>query len=83
MPICPSCGAINRNGARFCLQCATPLTPPRPTSEDRDWLAATLSIEPASSQVSGGAPSPEVESAARGPGETPLLLPAPAAPPDT
>ncbi|MEN9936319.1 MAG: hypothetical protein RLZZ387_2898 [Chloroflexota bacterium] len=48
MPICPSCGSNNRDGARFCFQCATPITPARPSQDDRAWLAATLSAEPSS-----------------------------------
>lgn len=43
---CPQCGTRNRQGARFCAQCATTLTilpAPRPTADDAHWLAATLS----------------------------------------
>ena len=42
LPICPSCGKVNREGANYCAFCATPLAPtaaPRP--------AATASIPPA------------------------------------
>lgn len=37
--ICPQCGAANRNGARYCDACGTPLVqglPPRSTSEEDD-----------------------------------------------
>jgi protein phosphatase len=43
MPICSSCGATNREDARFCYQCASRLTRRGPTSDDQAWLAATLS----------------------------------------
>lgn len=50
MPICPRCGANNRDAARFCYQCASSLQaqPARPSSDDHAWLAATLSGSPAS-----------------------------------
>lgn len=48
MPTCPSCGVTNRDSARFCLQCAAPLAPARPSAEDRAWLAATLAAGPSS-----------------------------------
>jgi protein phosphatase len=60
MPICPSCGTVNRSAARFCYQCATPLAlavqpypqqavpVQRPSPEDHAWLAATLTAAPLS-----------------------------------
>lgn len=58
MHVCPSCGAINRNGARFCLQCATRLPPPRPSADDDAWLAATLSAGQTSIETDGPGESP-------------------------
>ncbi|HEU4324895.1 MAG TPA: protein phosphatase 2C domain-containing protein [Roseiflexaceae bacterium] len=53
---CPSCGVENRDSARFCVQCATPLTAlARPRHDDHDWLAATLAIAPSSHPSNGGA----------------------------
>jgi protein phosphatase len=49
MPICPSCGATNREDARFCYQCASRLTRRSPTPDDHAWLAATLAATAASS----------------------------------
>src|SRR5690349_19837379 len=61
MPSCPSCGATNRGGARFCYQCSAPLVPPRPSAEDRDWLAATLTAASASSSPAPDDPPPAAE----------------------
>jgi PPM family protein phosphatase len=52
MPVCPSCGAINRDRARFCFQCAAQLGPARPTADDRAWLVATLAAPPADARLS-------------------------------
>jgi len=53
MPICQSCGATNREDARFCYQCASRLPRSVPSPDDHAWLAATLADEPAvSSQAS-------------------------------
>jgi PPM family protein phosphatase len=48
MPICSSCGAANREDARFCYQCATRLTRDHPSPADQAWLAATLTARLAS-----------------------------------
>lgn len=40
--ICPSCGAINRDNARFCLHCAQSLVLGRSSSDDQTWLAMQL-----------------------------------------
>ncbi|MBK9710216.1 MAG: protein phosphatase 2C domain-containing protein [Kouleothrix sp.] len=48
MPTCQSCGAINRQDARFCYQCAARITQRSPSSDDQAWLAATLSTTAAS-----------------------------------
>lgn len=55
MLTCPTCGAKNRERARFCYQCSAPL-PARSTSDDA-WLSATLSDSTASygPAVSGAA----------------------------
>lgn len=54
MPTCPNCGTLNRAGARFCYECATPLIQaveqrPSPSADDQAWLAATLTAELSSS----------------------------------
>src|SRR6266508_4772230 len=48
MPICSSCGATNREDARFCYQCATPIAREHPSPADQAWLAATLTARLAS-----------------------------------
>src|SRR5437667_8816014 len=48
MPICPSCGATNREDARFCYQCAARIMRDHPSPADRAWLAATLTARLAS-----------------------------------
>jgi len=48
MPICPICGATNREDARFCYQCASRLTRGYPSPADQAWLAATLASNSAS-----------------------------------
>lgn len=48
MLVCPACGASNRNNARFCTQCSTPLASVRPSTDDSAWLAATLAGDSAS-----------------------------------
>ncbi|HMO58809.1 MAG TPA: protein phosphatase 2C domain-containing protein, partial [Roseiflexaceae bacterium] len=60
MAICRSCGSINRDSARFCLQCAEPLAD-RHTVDDQEWLAATLALVPASPSVVAVPPTPEVQ----------------------
>ena len=42
MPRCAVCGQDNRTEARFCYNCATPLTLTRPTDDDHQWLVANL-----------------------------------------
>src|SRR5947207_3383235 len=42
MPICSSCGATNREDARFCYQCSARITRDHPSPADHAWLAATL-----------------------------------------
>jgi serine/threonine protein phosphatase PrpC len=42
MPVCERCGRENRTEARFCWNCAAPLDVVRPTAEDREWLALSL-----------------------------------------
>src|SRR4051794_8431576 len=64
MPSCSSCGATNRGGARFCYQCAAPLTSPRPSADDHDWLAATLTAVSASPSAVQGDTQPLVKRAA-------------------
>ncbi|PDW03802.1 Stp1/IreP family PP2C-type Ser/Thr phosphatase [Candidatus Viridilinea mediisalina] len=51
MPICTLCGEENRASARFCYNCAAPLTAPRPSEEDQQWLAANLCAADASAPV--------------------------------
>lgn len=53
--ICPSCGAVNRDTARYCLHCAQPLAPTRPSPDDQAWLTARLLADPS------GSPSPPVD----------------------
>src|SRR6476661_4586947 len=48
MPICSSCGATNREDARFCYQCAARITREHPSPADHAWLAATLTASLAS-----------------------------------
>src|SRR3954447_21680928 len=48
MPICSSCGATNREDARFCYQCAARITREHPSPADHAWLAATLTTKLAS-----------------------------------
>src|SRR5512138_1564915 len=48
MPTCPSCGATNREDARFCYQCASRLPRGYPSPDDHAWLAATLTARSAS-----------------------------------
>jgi len=48
MPICSSCGATNREDARFCYQCAARIARDYPSPADRAWLAATLTARLAS-----------------------------------
>ncbi|MDW8148780.1 MAG: Stp1/IreP family PP2C-type Ser/Thr phosphatase [Roseiflexaceae bacterium] len=62
--ICTSCGACNRDNARFCQSCAQPLASDRPSSDDQTWLAAQLLANPAT--------TPKAVSAAP---EHPALLP--------
>jgi protein phosphatase len=57
MAICRSCGSVNRDSARFCLQCAEPLSAGR--GDDQAWLAATLAAAPASPSVA--APLPDID----------------------
>src|SRR4051794_15990899 len=64
MPSCSSCGATNRGGARFCYQCAAPLASPRPSADDHDWLAATLTAVSASPSAALGDTQPLVKRAA-------------------
>lgn len=45
MQICPSCGASNRDSARFCYQCAASLQKAKPSFEDEAWLAESLNVE--------------------------------------
>jgi class 3 adenylate cyclase/tetratricopeptide (TPR) repeat protein len=41
MATCPACGHENRDGAKFCEECATPLgTPARPVAEERKVVTA-------------------------------------------
>jgi len=47
MSICDACGTENRDGARFCYNCAAPLRPARPTESDQAWLAASLADDEA------------------------------------
>ncbi|NOK62816.1 MAG: Stp1/IreP family PP2C-type Ser/Thr phosphatase [Chloroflexi bacterium AL-N1] len=47
MQICPSCGASNRDSARFCYQCAASLETVNSSSDDQAWLAETLNVETA------------------------------------
>lgn len=35
MRVCPSCGEENPDKAKFCLECATPLTEGQPPGEER------------------------------------------------
>ncbi|HMQ33415.1 MAG TPA: Stp1/IreP family PP2C-type Ser/Thr phosphatase [Chloroflexaceae bacterium] len=42
MPVCVVCDRENREGARFCWNCAAPLAGLRPNDDDRQWLAASL-----------------------------------------
>ena len=42
MPRCAVCGQDNRTEARFCYNCATPLTLTRPNDDDHQWLVASL-----------------------------------------
>lgn len=42
MPVCDACGSENRDGARYCYNCAAPLAAFRPSDDDRQWLAASL-----------------------------------------
>jgi serine/threonine protein phosphatase PrpC len=44
--ICQSCGAVNRDTARYCLHCAQPLAPARPSPDDQAWLTARLLADP-------------------------------------
>jgi PPM family protein phosphatase len=48
MPICSSCGATNREDARFCYQCAARIAREHPSPADHAWLAATLTARLAS-----------------------------------
>src|SRR5215207_6885411 len=45
MPICSSCGATNREDARFCYQCAARIMRDLPSPADQAWLAATLTAK--------------------------------------
>lgn len=75
MITCAACSSANRIGARFCWNCAAPLesitrngsptASPRPTTEDMDWLAATLAHDESSYSMPHAATRPT----------TPLLLP--------
>ncbi|RRR69795.1 MAG: protein phosphatase [Candidatus Viridilinea halotolerans] len=47
MPICTLCGEENRATARFCYNCAAPLMPVRPSVDDQEWLAASLTEDDA------------------------------------
>ncbi|MGQ9548959.1 MAG: Stp1/IreP family PP2C-type Ser/Thr phosphatase [Roseiflexus sp.] len=47
--ICQSCGAVNRDNARYCLHCAQPLASARPSPDDQAWLTAQLLADPSDS----------------------------------
>ncbi|NJN15764.1 MAG: SpoIIE family protein phosphatase [Oscillochloris sp.] len=55
MPTCNSCGATNRNSARFCFNCAAPLPAFHPSADDHAWLVASLvdSEPPAATGTTG------------------------------
>lgn len=52
MPRCAVCGQDNRTEARFCYNCAAPLTPIRPTDDDHQWLVASLTRDGLSQPMS-------------------------------
>lgn len=74
--VCQSCGALNRDNARYCLRCAQPLAVERSSTDDTDWLAAQLlGVSPA--------PPPDVSAAsehAAPPHEMLAVFPSVAAP---
>ena len=40
MTTCPSCGAENPDGAKFCNECAAPILPERPRRKERKFATA-------------------------------------------
>jgi len=75
MPICPSCGATNREDARFCYQCAARITREYPSAADHAWLAATLTAKLASPSEAPTQPQRSInmtETASTAPAEAPL-----------
>jgi class 3 adenylate cyclase len=42
MVVCAACGAENREGARFCDNCAAPLAEPEPQSEHRKTVTVVF-----------------------------------------
>src|SRR5215216_5902029 len=72
MPICPSCGATNREDARFCYQCAARITREHPSPADHAWLAATLTAQLTSPSEAPTQPHRSVNSIGPQPAEAPL-----------
>ena len=72
MPICSSCGATNREDARFCYQCATRITREHPSPADHAWLAATLTASLASPSEAPTQPQRSINTANPTPAEAPL-----------
>jgi len=63
MPICSSCGATNREDARFCYQCAARITREYPSPADHAWLAATLTASVASPSEAPTQPQRSIDAA--------------------
>jgi PPM family protein phosphatase len=62
MASCAACGVENRPTARFCWNCAHPLSfMARPTEDDQLWLAATLASPATSSTVAALADVPPTQ----------------------
>jgi serine/threonine protein phosphatase PrpC len=70
MPTCPSCGATNREDARFCYQCAARITRELPSPADQAWLAATLTDRLASPSEAPTQPHRSISNAT--PAQAPL-----------
>ena len=45
MPVCPQGGQEKRDIAKFCLACATPLTPPKPSSQEERKVVSILFVD--------------------------------------